>query len=83
MRSKVRIRIQWEYKVKNISKDKQSISVTYKLKDKYDRTLSSSRKTEVAEPGETITLNNFERLDYNKASLIRDGGWSINYSISY
>jgi len=80
---KSELEYKWEYKVKNISKDKLSISVTYKLKDEYERTLSSSQVTEVAEAGETITLSNFERLDYNKAILIKDGGWSISYRIPY
>ena len=72
------IEYQWEYKVKNLSDKKQSITVYYQLVDENDNKLSENSQTDVVEPDEIVTLTNTYRIDYNKLSLIKGSSWSIS-----
>ena len=72
------IEYQWEYKVKNLSDKKQSITVYYQLVDENDNKLSENSQTDVVDPDEIVTLTNTYRIDYNKLSLIKGSSWSIS-----
>jgi len=72
------VEYEWEYKVKNLSDKKRSITVNYQLVDKNDKILSENSKTDVVEPGETLTLTNTYRIDYEKVSLVKGSSWSIS-----
>lgn len=73
---------EWEYVVKNISDEKRSITVYYKLIDENDNEVSVNSKTDTVEPGETLTLKNTHQVDYHKVSRIVEGSWSISNRIS-
>jgi len=72
------VEYEWEYKVKNLSDKKRSITVNYQLVDKNDKILSENSKTDIVEPGETLTLTNTYRIDYEKVSLVKGSSWSIS-----
>ena len=72
------VEYQWEYTVKNLSDKKRSVTVFYQLVDENDNELSENSKTDEVEPGETITLKNTHRIDYNKLFLVKRGNWSIS-----
>ena len=69
---------EWEYKVKNLTDKKRSITVWYRLEDENENELSESSQTEVAEPGETITIKDTKRIDYDKLPLVKGSGWSVS-----
>ena len=73
---------EWEYVVKNISDDKRSITVYYKLVDENDNELSENSKTDTVDPGETLTLKNTHRINYDKVSLVARGSWSISNRVA-
>ena len=60
---------EWEYRVKNLTDKKRSITVWYRLEDKNENKLSESSQKKVAEPGETVTIKDTTRIDYNKVSF--------------
>ena len=80
---KSELEYEWEYKVKNLSDQKRSITVYYQLVDKNDNSLSENSKTGEVEPNETLTLTNTHRIDYIKVSLIEGGSWTISNRVSY
>ena len=80
---KSELEYEWEYKVKNLSDQKRSITVYYQLVDKNDNSLSENSKTGEVEPNETLTLTNTHRIDYSKVSLIEGGSWTISNRVSY
>ena len=73
---------EWEYKVKNLTDKKRSITVWYRLEDENENELSESSQTEVAEPGEMITIKHINRINYNKLPLVKGSGWSVSSSES-
>ena len=78
-----KLEYEWEYKVKNISDKKLSITVYYQLVDQRENILSENSKTDKVEPGETLTLTQTHQIDYEKVSLVKGGSWTISNSISY
>ena len=74
---------EWKYEVKNLSDEKRSITVNYELVDKFDGVLSKNSQTDTVDPGETITLTNTHRIDYQKVSLVEGGSWTISNRIAY
>jgi len=75
---KSELEYEWEYQVKNLSDKKRSITVYYKLVDENDNVLNENSKTETVEPGETITITNTSRINYDLLPLVKGSSWSVN-----
>lgn len=77
------VEYEWEYKVKNLTDEKRSITVTYELVDENDNILSQSSETDVVEPNGTLTLTNTYKIDYFKSLLVSGSSWSISNRVTY
>lgn len=71
------IEYEWRYKVKNLTKKKLTISVTYKLLGENDVPIASSEASEIAEPGETIEIKKTDSVGYHDAVRVSASSWSI------
>jgi len=74
---KSELEYEWEYKVKNLTEKKRSVTVNYHLVDKNDNDLNENSKTEIVEPGETKTIKNTSRINYDLLPLVKGGSWSV------
>ena len=74
---KSELEYEWEYKVKNLTEKKRSVTVYYQLVDKNDNDLNENSKTEIVEPGETKTIKNTSRINYDLLPLVKGGSWSV------
>lgn len=75
-----KVHYEWGYKVKNLTETKLNIYVTYELQDLNGRVVSSSNASKLAEPGETIEIEEIGQVDYGDAQRVTSSGWSIRRS---
>ena len=74
------VHYEWRYKVKNLTDTKLDIYVTYELQDLNGTIVSSSNASKLAEPGETIEIDEVGQIDYGDAQRVTTSGWSIRRS---
>jgi hypothetical protein len=72
-----KVHYEWRYKVKNLTDTKLNIYVTYELQDLNGTIVSSADASKLAEPGETIEIEEIGQIDYGDAERVTASGWSI------
>ena len=68
----------WEYEVKNLTKTRRTISVSYYLVDgNGSKIAEGSSETITAEPDETVTLEGTGTIPYGLLGSVSQGSWGI------
>lgn len=67
----------WEFSVTNLTDEKKLISVTYELEGSMGEVIKTSSSSKAANPGETITIEEFDEIPHQDALLVTGSGWLI------